>query len=181
MAAMPARLTASGVGRSGSPAVKSRTFRPAAASALALAARPRVGESSTWRNRSASVTAVMDARKCVRRDGRGLGTEREPSRGWPTAPARRSGRRRGALGGAALLLWLLLAGPQLPQAFKEPLLLRGPEFRLGRSEEHTSELQSQSNLVCRLLLEKKKKQRRQTNTLTVNSFALPLFAPGDSS
>src|SRR2546430_3140532 len=30
-------------------------------------------------------------------------------------------------------------------------------LRLGRSEEHTSELQSQSNLVCRLLLEKKKK------------------------
>src|SRR5688572_32435762 len=30
--------------------------------------------------------------------------------------------------------------------------------RPGRSEEHTSELQSQSNLVCRLLLEKKKKQ-----------------------
>src|SRR5256886_9105471 len=29
----------------------------------------------------------------------------------------------------------------------------------GRSEEHTSELQSQSNLVCRLLLEKKKKDR----------------------
>src|SRR2546430_11401360 len=29
-----------------------------------------------------------------------------------------------------------------------------------RSEEHTSELQSQSNLVCRLLLEKKKHQRR---------------------
>src|SRR2546430_3751486 len=27
----------------------------------------------------------------------------------------------------------------------------------GRSEEHTSELQSQSNIVCRLLLEKKKK------------------------
>src|SRR2546430_7501351 len=32
---------------------------------------------------------------------------------------------------------------------------RSPE-RLERSEEHTSELQSQSNLVCRLLLEKKK-------------------------
>src|SRR5438270_5829078 len=29
-----------------------------------------------------------------------------------------------------------------------------------RSEEHTSELQSQSNLVCRLLLEKKKEQQR---------------------
>src|SRR2546427_5974013 len=31
-----------------------------------------------------------------------------------------------------------------------------------RSEEHTSELQSQSNLVCRLLLEKKKKRRDMT-------------------
>src|SRR2546427_2712051 len=30
-----------------------------------------------------------------------------------------------------------------------------------RSEEHTSELQSQSNLVCRLLLEKKKKVRQE--------------------
>src|SRR2546430_8422594 len=30
----------------------------------------------------------------------------------------------------------------------------------SRSEEHTSELQSQSNLVCRLLLEKKKKKRK---------------------
>src|SRR2546427_7750073 len=36
--------------------------------------------------------------------------------------------------------------------------------RLGqrRSEEHTSELQSQSNLVCRLLLEKKKKTEKKT-------------------
>src|SRR2546430_12746687 len=34
---------------------------------------------------------------------------------------------------------------------------RAPALRTGnRSEEHTSELQSQSNLVCRLLLEKKK-------------------------
>src|SRR2546430_9989347 len=31
---------------------------------------------------------------------------------------------------------------------------------VNRSEEHTSELQSQSNLVCRLLLEKKKRQQR---------------------
>src|SRR2546430_5977535 len=35
--------------------------------------------------------------------------------------------------------------------------LRGAA-RGARSEEHTSELQSQSNLVCRLLLEKKKKK-----------------------
>src|SRR5688572_989030 len=36
--------------------------------------------------------------------------------------------------------------------------LSGVGQRRGRSEEHTSELQSQSNLVCRLLLEKKKKK-----------------------
>src|SRR2546430_12021584 len=34
-----------------------------------------------------------------------------------------------------------------------------------RSEEHTSELQSQSNLVCRLLLEKKKKTHRPSPRL----------------
>src|SRR5688572_32463665 len=34
---------------------------------------------------------------------------------------------------------------------------RWPTLEMYRSEEHTSELQSQSNLVCRLLLEKKKK------------------------
>src|SRR2546430_10944752 len=34
----------------------------------------------------------------------------------------------------------------------------------ARSEEHTSELQSQSNLVCRLLLEKKKPSARWTTT-----------------
>src|SRR2546430_4165315 len=33
---------------------------------------------------------------------------------------------------------------------------------VSRSEEHTSELQSQSNLVCRLLLEKKKKKAKPT-------------------
>src|SRR5207302_8015912 len=32
----------------------------------------------------------------------------------------------------------------------------------GRSEEHTSELQSRENLVCRLLLEKKKKNQKTT-------------------
>src|SRR5438046_5471622 len=33
-----------------------------------------------------------------------------------------------------------------------------------RSEEHTSELQSLTNLVCRLLLEKKKKKKKKTKT-----------------
>src|SRR5688572_31826120 len=43
------------------------------------------------------------------------------------------------------------AGPELSLD-----LLRGDVPVAARSEEHTSELQSQSNLVCRLLLEKKK-------------------------
>src|SRR2546430_4116625 len=46
--------------------------------------------------------------------------------------------------------------------------------REARSEEHTSELQSQSNLVCRLLLEKKKKKktillRTQTSSIRDNT------------
>src|SRR2546429_2722781 len=41
----------------------------------------------------------------------------------------------------------------------ERTLVPGKDARLGeRSEEHTSELQSRLHLVCRLLLEKKKKQ-----------------------
>src|SRR5438270_7261973 len=39
----------------------------------------------------------------------------------------------------------------------------------GRSEEHTSELQSQSNLVCRLLLEKKKKNNGVHLSYTVKN------------
>src|SRR5438034_5615486 len=36
-------------------------------------------------------------------------------------------------------------------------------FAMARSEEHTSELQSHSDLVCRLLLEKKKKKKIELN------------------
>src|SRR5205085_12361052 len=51
-----------------------------------------------------------------------------------------------------------------PRSFKRgnPLALGGLNMGdLARSEEHTSELQSQSNLVCRLLLEKKKKKKNK--------------------
>src|SRR2546430_13026676 len=41
----------------------------------------------------------------------------------------------------------------------------GSTFSSARSEEHTSELQSQSNLVCRLLLEKKKKNLQTSSNL----------------
>src|SRR2546430_8552135 len=57
------------------------------------------------------------------------------------------------------------------RVFRRPRIERSPSVaaslkscrlfhRQSRSEEHTSELQSQSNLVCRLLLEKKKQKQR---------------------
>src|SRR2546430_6490054 len=57
---------------------------------------------------------------------------------------------------------LALAGNGPVPVDEEPARA-GDQDREQRSEEHTSELQSQSNLVCRLLLEKKKKT---TKTLT---------------
>src|SRR2546430_8593997 len=79
--------------------------------------------------------SVRHARRAP--DGRGSGGERRP----------------------LLSVWsgLRVRVPRLPHA--GPAAGAGgisrPSVRL-RSEEHTSELQSQSNLVCRLLLEKKK-------------------------
>src|SRR2546426_3015601 len=46
--------------------------------------------------------------------------------------------------------------PRCPSITRRP-----PGRRQRRSEEHTSELQSPCNLVCRLLLEKKKKKSKQ--------------------
>src|SRR5260370_24034565 len=50
----------------------------------------------------------------------------------------------------------------LRRTFKYPVR----RLRLKRSEEHTSELQSHLNLVCRLLLEKKKKKTRTRQVVT---------------
>src|SRR2546430_6830764 len=66
-------------------------------------------------------------------------------------------------------------GPRLLRGVRRPRhrLLRvraegrapeDPRARPRRSEEHTSELQSQSNLVCRLLLEKKKHEATASDT-----------------
>src|SRR5438034_3213419 len=61
--------------------------------------------------------------------------------------------------------------PPWPFPFPGPGLGLGEGDGLGlglgptpRSEEHTSELQSHSDLVCRLLLEKKKKKHRESPT-----------------
>src|SRR2546430_7313465 len=54
---------------------------------------------------------------------------------------------------------LKLASPPKLPASAAPVRLSAQ----ARSEEHTSELQSQSNLVCRLLLEKKKQERSESD------------------
>src|SRR2546427_6866854 len=55
----------------------------------------------------------------------------------------------------------LMIKPKCHQCGRRLPAPRPPVFDDDRSEEHTSELQSQSNLVCRLLLEKKKKTRNR--------------------
>src|SRR5438132_8672050 len=47
------------------------------------------------------------------------------------------------------------------------ITVRAAQLGKMRSEEHTSELQSHSDLVCRLLLEKKKKTAKQTRRLVL--------------
>src|SRR5256885_16481652 len=56
----------------------------------------------------------------------------------------------------ALPIYQGLPGPGQVRGHLRP----GPFGPPGRSEEHTSELQSPCNLVCRLLLEKKKKKKQ---------------------
>src|SRR5207302_11427936 len=69
----------------------------------------------------------------------------------------------------ALIAFAVLGKPNL-LLFDEPTasldqLAEERVYELLRSEEHTSELQSRENLVCRLLLEKKKSIYRQAKSL----------------
>src|SRR2546430_5294973 len=76
---------------------------------------------------------------------------------------------------------------RLQRVHRQFLRLRPVRVSATRSEEHTSELQSQSNLVCRLLLEKKKTDHRRpplrlcptTTALAVSSTPAraPLHSP----
>src|SRR2546430_6466001 len=64
---------------------------------------------------------------------------------------------------------MVVPEPQLECQQREDTLIQpaaADTAAAARSEEHTSELQSQSNLVCRLLLEKKKKLESQANDTT---------------
>src|SRR5256885_10202649 len=58
-------------------------------------------------------------------------------------------------GGGVDILLRALVGPW-QRALKQPIVVSYRTGAAARSEEHTSELQSPCNLVCRLLLEKKK-------------------------
>src|SRR5438270_2709297 len=61
----------------------------------------------------------------------------------------------------------------------DDLALRQVLIHEARSEEHTSELQSQSNLVCRLLLEKKKKGIQEADRETSSRFRFHAASPGN--
>src|SRR5436305_8993618 len=63
----------------------------------------------------------------------------------------------------ALPIWPLPGGARRPPPGRGGGPLPG---RVPRSEEHTSELQSRPHLVCRLLLEKKKRPKPRTTTRT---------------
>src|SRR2546430_5936778 len=80
---------------------------------------------------------------------------RPPRRQKPHHPRQLTSSRKGRLSGRLLLVLVILK--QLRKLCLQRMNLRNIadlDVRI-RSEEHTSELQSQSNLVCRLLLEKK--------------------------
>src|SRR5438046_3409754 len=67
---------------------------------------------------------------------------------------------------------------QRERVHTEALRKRGQE-REDRSEEHTSELQSLTNLVCRLLLEKKKTKKwwlPAVSSYAIASFSVPAYA-----
>src|SRR2546422_6646601 len=91
---------------------------------------------------------------------------RSASKNAQNAPgdlSRRNFLRLGALGGAAASLTGLVTATSARAAESAPDdLNEATIFQLQaamRSEEHTSELQSRLHLVCRLLLEKKKKNK----------------------
>src|SRR5256885_1160498 len=130
----------------------------------ALAAAPRRAGAREWRRDALGRHAAggggrgrargdRHLREAARPRHRGSSGDRRPHRGGavPAACARASGPvQRARLSGGA--------DPVHRRVSRPFHLDRAGAVAVGRSEEHTSELQSPCNLVCRLLLEKKKKK-----------------------
>src|SRR3989442_8419237 len=66
----------------------------------------------------------------------------------------------------------LRVDPLDPRHLRDDLLDRDRIGRVRRSEEHTSELQSRPHLVCRLLLEKKKKKHSRNVPYLVSQWTI---------
>src|SRR2546430_7969897 len=100
-------------------------------------------------------------------------TVTSPSRAYTarsSCPASSSKARCASISTPTKRVWLNTgAGERFPKALPATTRNSTPG---ARSEEHTSELQSQSNLVCRLLLEKKKKTTLQHTRSQQNSTTL---------
>src|SRR5690606_39726593 len=99
--------------------------------------------------RSGAITVIEDVDGTLRRYA--VHFERQ---GWriPSLPAKVAAHLGAALPAQADILLHWDGGPREREQYSYA----------DRSEEHTSELQSRENLVCRLLLEKKKKSIRET-------------------
>src|SRR2546427_854146 len=89
--------------------------------------------------------------------------KRSSAHAWGRASVQRQGRQMATRISAAKptrnaeVPWAPSTGKScLAREVPTPSAVTEPSTASRRSEEHTSELQSQSNLVCRLLLEKKK-------------------------
>src|SRR5438132_4499780 len=73
----------------------------------------------------------------------------------------RSGKRKATFQNQIGITWFDSRFLEMRIPFREIIVLKNCLDRAHlRSEEHTSELQSHSDLVCRLLLEKKKKENK---------------------
>src|SRR5438132_5909173 len=66
------------------------------------------------------------------------------------------------------ILWQVTSKGKNPSKVLVRDIMTSPVATVSRSEEHTSELQSHSDLVCRLLLEKKKNTANNRHARTLN-------------
>src|SRR2546430_13227589 len=86
--------------------------------------------------------------------------ESQASCGWASSATATGASESSFWNGTMPVRTVAMATYSTAEITRAPMIPSGRSrcgLRASRSEEHTSELQSQSNLVCRLLLEKKKK------------------------